>query len=140
MQKREIFTQKCAHQPEPAWLLRQRKVVGHCHCWHHMASCNKRENGKHYHSPAVTNSPSLSQWTKLRTNHPKPDCQHHSIPSQLLVAPVVHAHCQVRHYLVGLGWARLGSVLLSCVYHLDHFLPRERGTKWCRFRCVVLVP
>lgn len=39
----------------------------------------------------------------------------HVIPSQLLVAPGVHAHCWVWHYRAGPGWAQIGSILLGCV-------------------------
>lgn len=76
--------------PSSTRLLRQRQVVGHYHCWHHMASCNKGENGRHYHSPAMTNSPSWANGKNYGQTSPS-QCPHHSIASQLLAALGVHA-------------------------------------------------
>lgn len=92
--------------PSSTWLLRQRQVVGHYHCWHHLASCCKGENGRHNRSPGVTNSPSLSQWKAMMDKPPQD-----GLSASLLSTMAPRGTCSERTLwgLALFGWAGLSS-------------------------------
>lgn len=127
--------------PSSTWVLRQRQVVGHYYWWHHMASCDKGENGRHYHSPAVTNSSSQSQ-CKTMMDKPTP-------PSWIVhITPLHHSslwHLWCTHTagfsIIWLDWAGLSSAPFCSAVFITRtcILPWERGTKWHCFCCVVAV-
>lgn len=120
--------------PSSTWLLRQRQVVGHYHCWHHLASCCKGENGRHNRSPAVTNSPSLSQWKAMMDKPPQAGL---SASLHSTMAPRGTCSERTLRGLALFGWAGLSSTPFysAVVITWTCILPRERGTKWRCFCC-----